>query len=115
MPATAMFSSRASFTGLSLPLRLVVTGVPGGLGRVRQDGSAEAREPGEVSSDLRGLDAPRIVTHDAEAVIQRHGGAVYARESLQSEPRRCGTAPARHLGDVKPNHGRVRSLRSDLH
>src|SRR5207245_11002624 len=57
----------------------------GSLGRVRQDRGAEAREPGEVTSDLRRLDAPGIVTHDAEAVVQRNGGAVHARESLQGD------------------------------
>src|SRR5260370_31801323 len=37
-----------------------------------------------------------------------------SRESLQGKARRRGTAPARHLGDVKPKRRRVRSLEGDL-
>src|SRR6266851_5446306 len=110
MPATSMFSSRASFTGVSLPLCLVVPGLREVLVESRQDRGTEAGEPGKVSGDLGGVDLPRVVAHDAKTVVQRHSGAVHSRESLQGEPRGRGTAAARHLGDMKANGGRVRSL-----
>src|SRR2546422_10765528 len=83
---------------------------PGSLRRVWQDRSAEARELCQVRGDLRRVYLPRVVTHDAETVVQRDGGAVHARKPLQGEPCGRGTAAARHLGDVKPNGGRVWSL-----
>ena len=74
---------------------------------------AEAGEPSQMSSDLGGRDLPRIVAHHTEAVVQCHVGAVDASEPLQGESRGRGTAPARHLGNVQPDFGRVRSLDGD--
>src|SRR5206468_8081006 len=48
------------------------------------------------------------------AIVQRHRGAVHAWKPLQGEPCGCGATSARHLGDVKPNGCRVRSLQGDL-
>src|SRR5207244_7364131 len=74
-----------------------------------QDRGAETREPCQVRGDLCGIDLPRVVTHDAETVVQRHFGAVYALQSLQGEPRGRGTASARHLGDIDRKSTRLNS------
>ena len=83
-------------------------------GRVRQNRGPEASKSGEMCGDLGRLHLPGVEAHDTETVAQCDRSAIHAQESLQSQSRGRGTAPARHLRDVKPNGRRVRSLQDDL-
>src|ERR671919_766571 len=109
-----MFISRTSVTCISPPLRRQPPSPgcwrSGGLARVRQNRRPEAGELGEVRGDLSGSDSPRVVAHDAEAVVQRDRSAVDPWESLQGNASRRGAAPARHPGDVELKGGGVWNL-----